>query len=134
MSRSSYTISEWSLPDIAKAKRKAIVIVTNNIRNDSVESAPYQTGTLRRSILTDVSETQGKVGTNLPYARIREYGGTILPKNKPRLAWQKNWKWIFAKKVVQKWKPYLIPAYKKWIAEIWKILEREIEKATSSSK
>lgn len=76
-------------PDIAKAKIIALSRITQNIRTKAVTNAPYKTGTLRRSILSDVTADIGKVGTNLPYARIREFGGTILPKNKKMLAWKK---------------------------------------------
>jgi len=124
-------ISKGQLPDIKRAERNTIIKITHEIRSTAITLSPYATWTLRRSILSDTTNpTLWKVWSNLPYARIREFWGTILPKNKPRLAWKKNGKWIYANKVVQKWKPYLMPAFEQWKAHIWAVLEAEIEKTT----
>lgn len=83
--------STGKLPDITKARVKTLYKITQNIRSKAVTNSPYDTGTLRRSILSDVQPTLGvgKVGTNLPYARMREFGGTIVPKKAKMLAWKK---------------------------------------------
>ncbi len=120
------------LPDIAKAKIKTIYKITQNIRSKAVTNSPYKTGTLRRSILSDVQPElgQGKVWSNLPYARMREFGGVITPKKAKMLAWKSGGKWHFAKRVVQKWKPYLIPAYNSEIPKIGATLKSFIESTT----
>lgn len=86
------------------------VVVTSSVLDvltGAVQNAPYQTGTLRRSLTHKVqvspAEAVGFVGSNLVYSRIQEQGGRagrnlsvhIRPKrylqrsiesNKPRIA------------------------------------------------
>lgn len=74
------------------------------------ELAPFKRGILRNSITWEHQFTPDvkrvRVGTDLPYAAIHEFGGTIRPKNKKVLAFKVGGKMVFAKKVV-------IPKYKK---------------------
>lgn len=45
------------------------------IQNEAKKKAPYKTGTLRRSIHTEmISNTQAKVGTDVEYAVYQEFG------------------------------------------------------------
>jgi len=56
---------------------------------------------------------QIKIGTNVEYARIHEYGGTIKPGIKGFLAWRdrRTKGWIFTKKPVKiRARPFLRPA------------------------
>jgi len=56
-----------------------------------------------------------KIGTNVKYARIHEYGGWIAPKNKPFLAWKsrETGKWIYTTKPVYiPPRPFMKPAIK----------------------
>lgn len=118
------------LPSVEKARYAILSRATQKIRGEAVTNAPYETGTLRRSILSEVTPTYGKVGSNLPYARFREFGGTIVPKKAKMLAWKRGWKWHFAKKVTQKWKPYLIPAFEKVKSDMGDIIDGELTKTT----
>jgi hypothetical protein len=53
----------------------ALKLVANTYKNDVQAIAPYDTGTLRRSIhVEEVSSDMMLVGTDLPYARRLEYG------------------------------------------------------------
>lgn len=61
------------------------------VRNAAKQKAPKKTSNLRRSIHTEVasaSETAVEVlvGTDVEYAAIQEFGGTIVPKNAKYLA------------------------------------------------
>ncbi len=76
-----------------------------------------QTGRLRSSITTSRSIKRSEfsffIGTNVSYARIQEYGGTIRPGAKGFLAWRspRTGKYIFTKKpVVIPARPFLGPA------------------------
>ena len=122
--------STGSLPDIKRAVNLTLHKIAQDVRSEAVIKSPYKTGTLRRSIISDVTETQAKVGSNLPYARMREYGGIIVPKRAKMLAWKSGGKWHYAKKVVQRAKPYLIPAYEKGVVNVGKILESFINYTT----
>ena len=77
---------------------------------------PYKTGTLKRSITHDITERAdkliGTVGSNLVYARIQEYGGTILPKKGKYLRFMVNGSWVAVKQVTIKPKLYLTRAIK----------------------
>lgn len=118
------------MPDIARATYLTLQKVSQDIRSDAVVNSPYRTGTLRRSIMASIEGDTAKVGSNLPYARMREYGGVIKPKRKKMLAWKSNGKWYFAKQVTQKGKPYLIPAFEKNTRDITKILQAFISSTT----
>jgi hypothetical protein len=115
--------STGHLPDIKKAINLTLHKTAQDVRSEAVVNAQYKTGTLRRSILSDIQETQAVVWSNLPYARMREFGWTIVPKRAKMLAWKSGWVWHYAKKVVQKAHPYLIPAYEKWVKNVGKVLE-----------
>lgn len=107
------------------------------IVNDAKRRAQYLTGTLRRSIhvggagdltpdfapgeayhdLGRGQQTSASVevygGTNVIYAKQREFGGTIRPKAKKLLSWmdRTTGKRIFAKSVTQKAHPFMRPAF-----------------------
>jgi len=97
-------------------------------QSEAVQRAPVRTGTLRRGIqLRREFSTKRKrviVGVNgktIPYARIQEYGGIIVPKNKKFLAFKVNGKMVFAKKVRIPAHPYIRPTAK--IMKNGKLLE-----------
>lgn len=86
------------------------------IVNDAKENAPYLSGTLKRSIHSSQPSLNSgrwevRIGTNLEYARIHEYGGTIRAKNKPFLVFKIGGKLIFTKSVQIPPRPYLRPAF-----------------------
>jgi HK97 gp10 family phage protein len=61
------------------------------IRNAAEQKAPKRTRTLARSIHVEPTkstrtEAEATVGTNLEYAKIHEFGGTIVPRNAKALA------------------------------------------------
>lgn len=57
-------------------------------------------GTLMNSIHYQISGDLLLVGSNLVYAAIHQFGGTIKPKNKKTLSWKVGDVSIFAKQVV----------------------------------
>lgn len=53
----------------------ALKLVANQYKTDVQKLAPYDTGTLRRSIHVEmINSSSALVGTDLPYARRQEYG------------------------------------------------------------
>lgn len=65
------------------AARDSMLQALNLLRNAIIRSGrvPYKTGTLRRSITYNMEGDKlynmvGRVGTDLPYAPVHEYGGT----------------------------------------------------------
>jgi len=89
---------------------------------------------LRASIATALDSspipTWATVGTNVIYARQREYGGLIEPKNKSVLHWHSKGKSIFAKSVFQKGSHYMsqgFEASKPTIKEVIEDTAKEIE-------
>lgn len=79
--------------------------------------APVDTGALRASLHIQIvarsaEKVTASVGTNLVYARQREYGGVIVPKRARLLAWQSpDGGWRFARRVYQRPQPYMRPAF-----------------------
>ena len=87
-------------------------------------------GNLAQSLTYRVGRNFAEVGTNLPYAAIHEFGGTIKPKNGKYLKFQINGKWIFAKQVTIPKRPYLEPSLKDLFAsgKAQLIADRELQR------
>ena len=94
------------------ATTAAALIVENAAKNN----APYVTGTLKRSIDHQTKEKSVEkvvvvVGTNVEYAAIQEFGGTITAKNAPNLVFQTaDGEWHSVPSVEIPAQPYLRPA------------------------
>lgn len=93
-------------------------LVGNEYKSDVQEVAPYLTGTYRRSMHVEVKEKSAYactvvMGTNLPQARILEYGGVIKPKNGEFLVFTIGEKKIFARLVHRVAQPHFIPTMEK---------------------
>lgn len=116
---------------------RALVAGALVVQNAAKVNAPYKTGNLRRSIhigghedlagdYQNIQQEHGEpvprpegtgvsvavyVGTNVIYARQREYGGTITARNGPFLWWKDdNGNWHHARSVYQRPQPYMRPA------------------------
>ena len=103
------------------------------VQKEAGEKAPRKRGDLASSITRNppsiTTNTDSViVGTNKVYARIHEYGGTIVPKVAKMLAWKVNGQWVFAHKVTIPPHPYLIPAYEKVKERLSKIFDEEFAK------
>lgn len=86
------------------------------VENAAKEKAPFKTGSLRRSIHTEVTEqrrdyAEVTVGTDLVYAAQVEFGGTIVPKKGKFLVFEVDGETVFARSVTQVARPYLRPAF-----------------------
>lgn len=70
------------------------------------------TGGLKNSVSTVVStnKPEAKVEVRKIYARIQEFGGTIVPVKAKMLHWEEDGKDIFAKSVTLPPRPYFRPA------------------------
>ena len=65
------------------------------------------TARLRNSIDSAVAGDTVLVGSNVKYARIHQKGGVIKPVKKKALKFKVGGKWVYAKKVTIKPRPYL---------------------------
>lgn len=69
---------------------EAVKIIQDHIKNTKLRGSPLKrrTGVLSRSVTTQVTSDgrTGRVGTNLVYGPIHEFGGVIRPKNAKFLA------------------------------------------------
>lgn len=85
------------------------------ILNSAKQKVRYKTGTLRRSLHmeTAVATRNGckiLVGTDLKYAKIHEYGGTVKAKGRYLVFVGQDGKKVFVKSVTIKAQPYMRPA------------------------
>lgn len=127
--------------DVSRHLEKAAVAGALVIQNKGKEKAPVKSGTLRRSIhigghedqapdfkagdsnasvpLPEVSDDAVTVyiGTNLVYAAIQEYGGTITPKQARALFFEIDGEAVVAKSVTIPARPYMRPAFDEGHAE-----------------
>jgi phage gpG-like protein len=110
------------VPVMERELHVAMVRSTAQVQHDAQVAVPVDTGTLRRSITTNVTPYEGRVGTNLLYGKVVEEG---RDKNKPMpptgslLGWMKRHgmnpknEYGLRLRISQrgiKARPYLIPA------------------------
>lgn len=91
---------------------------------------PYITGNLKRSITHSIeagnNKIIGKVGSNVVYAAIQEFGGTIRPKNGKYLRFKGSYGWATVKSVTIKGKFYITRAIKYNMGKFKQRLEKLI--------
>lgn len=121
---------------VKQALEDSLVAGALLVVNEAKKKAPYRTGNLRRSLhvggyghktrdfsaakeCSDIGKpprfglrVRVRCGTNLIYARIQEYGGTIVAKNKPFLVFKtRDGRWHSVKSVTIPARAYLRPAF-----------------------
>lgn len=120
-----------------KGVKQAVIKSLNQsallVQNDAKSNAPVLRGKLRNSITSQLNKNDysAKIGTDLIYARIHEFGGTIVPKKAKFLVFKIDGKTIRTKKVIIK--PYrgigyLRPALKKNIKKILDYFKENLTK------
>jgi hypothetical protein len=102
--------------DIQKNERAAVKLAGNAYKNDVQPVLQYKTGTLRRSVHVEPSEEGGHpvvlVGTDVIYAKQREYGGIIRGKDGGYLRFKTyDGQWVTTKQVYQPPHPAWRPAF-----------------------
>lgn len=97
--------------------RRVLSYISEAVVNRSVEhhlsgqTLKRQTGTLAKSINYKMQGNyKSKVGTNVTYAAIHEFGGTIKPKNGKALAFKIKDSWAVVKEVKIPKRSFLAPA------------------------
>jgi phage gpG-like protein len=87
-------------------------------------------GRLRNSVSTRVQRSGGRirgtVGTNLKYAAIHEFGGTIRPKTKKYLKFKAGGRWYSANQVTIPERPYLRPSLEKKRKAVLNLILRKL--------
>lgn len=87
------------------------VVAQSVTQHLSGQTLKRQTGTLAKSLTYKLQDDfNAKVGTNVRYAAIHEFGGVILPKEAKALVFKIKDVWITTQKVVMPARPYLAPA------------------------
>ncbi len=97
-----------------------------------------QTGRLASSITANVIK-QGRgflgiLGSNVKYARIHEFGGTIVPKRAPFLVFKIGGRVIKTQKVKIPARPYLGPTFRQNRAKVKEIFRRSMIDWTQEAK
>jgi phage gpG-like protein len=97
--------------ELFQAMNRVVIELARKIKEDKLSGQVLKTGptgTLRRSITSSVNmganTIQGQVGTNVEYAAIHEYGGTVhipelVPKHAKALHFLVKGSDVFAKRV-----------------------------------
>jgi len=114
-----------------RALTKSAHLVERNAKQNLTGGRPLnvRSNTLRSSVRTKVDKTklEARVGTNVVYGPVHEFGATIRPKRKKWLHWLgPAGEKIFAKKVVVPKRPWLQPAFDQAQARIKKFFKDEI--------
>jgi phage gpG-like protein len=102
-------------------RRRILSYIGEAVVNRTVEhhltgqTLKRQTGTLAKSINYRLkNDDVVRVGTNVAYAAIHEFGGEIHAKNAAYLRFKVKDQWIMAKKVTIPKRPYLWPSVE-WV-------------------
>jgi HK97 gp10 family phage protein len=107
---------EQKTDEYANKLEAAVTSAALIVENDAKDKAPYKTGTLKRSITHETKEKSHErvvvaVGTNLIYAGILEFGGTIESKSGGYLVFKTDdGEWHSVSSVQIPARPYLRPA------------------------
>jgi HK97 gp10 family phage protein len=93
---------------VARALRDGAQVYQDGMR----ARAPHKSGALANSIqISQVSNTEYEVGTDLVYAQIQEFGGTIRPKGHPFLRFTIGDRVVFKRSVTLAAQPYFVPTF-----------------------
>jgi len=124
-------------PNSERLMKAALVNSVNKIQSEARAHAPHKTGTLQRSILTQVDYPEGQVQVNEKYGIWLEegtgiYGPTgsrITPKKAKALAWGSGGSMVFARSTKgMKARPFFKPGIEKSVeyinAQFQKVIER----------
>ena len=123
----------------AAAKRGAVKVQKKAWENitEKFQRGTHRTGDLKNYIKAEqTSQVAAVVGTDLVYAAIHEFGGTIVPRTAKALVFQtRDGNWVRTQKVRIPKRPYLYPAADserdKIIAEFTELIETELEKVST---
>ena len=88
-------------------------VVEAEAKNNILYEGLIDEGRLRASIAAEaITDNEVLIGTNVVYAAIHEFGGTITPKRAKylRFYWKEIGQWVTTKKVTIPPRPYLRPA------------------------
>lgn len=85
------------------------------VQNKAKRLAPFLTGNLRRSITHEVKPLSAKIGTDVVYARIQEFGGRAGRNRKVRIPPYKG-------------RGYLRPALKESVNKIKEIFNKNLKR------
>jgi phage gpG-like protein len=101
-------------PGIDRALMQGGFVVERSAKENIRSQHLIDTGNLRSSIRTVLfRHGQVIVGTNVVYAAIHEFGGTITPKNAKWLVFKIGDQWVMTDSVDIPARPYLRPALDK---------------------
>ncbi len=91
------------------------------VERDAKAATPVKTGNLRRSITSTATPTEGKVGTNVPYARaVHDGRGEVRPIRAKVLRWvAPDGTVVFARRSgPTRGKPFLLEPFTRLIPQI----------------
>lgn len=116
---------------VQRAVEQLALKMTGNVKGKlSGEVLKVKTGRLRRSVHYEKDFSAGKaiaiVGTDVIYARIHEYGGTIVPKSAKALRFQIGNNWITCKSVNMPERSFLRSALRELAPEIETTLKNAV--------
>lgn len=89
------------LTPLHQAWRGALADVENEAKRNAGETKHPSTKNLRRSVRTDIIGSRARIGSPLPYARIRDRGGVIRARRRKYLHFKGNRGWAMVRQVRQ---------------------------------
>jgi len=106
------------VPSVIKDKMRTVLFGLEGKIKDKLSNKvlKVRTGRYRSSITSKIegagSDITGKVGTNVVYAPVHEYGATIAPKRRKYLTFQVEGHWVSVKAVKIPKRPIWEPTLK----------------------
>lgn len=69
--------------DLDKQLGRYVREIAKDVRDEARRNAPRKSGALQKSIKHSVTQKRASLFSDLPYAAVQEWGGTIQPKGVP---------------------------------------------------
>lgn len=119
--------------DLYKGVSEAVLFAEGEAKKSFGQSGhlKVKTGTLRRSIKSTSNKAEGSLSSNVVYAAIHEFGGTIKAKSSGYLKFKIGGNWKTVKQVVMPKRAYLMPAFADNMDEINEMITNIILKGMS---
>ena len=108
--------------------RDIIREVAEEVKEEARDNAPERSGELKRSIrVLDIDGQSAKVGSDLVYAPIHEFGGTIRPNKGEVMRYKIGGQWVSMRGVTIKESRYLRKAARTVEGKVLEIVRRVLK-------
>lgn len=109
--------------------REIIQEVAEEVKEEARDNAPERSGELKRSIrVLDIDGKSAKVGSDLVYSAVHEFGGTIRPNKGEVMRYRIGGRWVSMRGVTIKESRYMRKAAKTVEGKLLELVRRVLKR------